>query len=97
MTTNLAWPDLTYKHISHLAGAIVPHDRLKREHIEDTLLWLENGVPISRTQEPDVPNRHLVSCFMFFGSIYQKTLPIDRKKHAPLVTKWRAHRGQHAS
>ncbi|MFN7038017.1 MAG: NUDIX hydrolase [Alphaproteobacteria bacterium] len=66
--------------IYNLISNIVPYDELEKEHITDTLSWIETGVPIFRIEKPDTPNKHLVSYFVLFNQNNKKILLVDHKK-----------------
>lgn len=66
--------------IYNLITAIVPYDKIEKEHMTDTLSWVKSGAPIFRIQKPDVPNKHLVSYFMLFDETSEKVLLVDHKK-----------------
>jgi len=51
------------EHIRSLVEGIDPHDDAEREHIAETLAWIDSGAPLFRVQSPDKPPKHLVSYF----------------------------------
>lgn len=55
-------------------------DEIEKEHITDTLTWIESGAPIFRIQKPDIPNKHLVSYFVLYDEEKEKVLLVDHKK-----------------
>lgn len=67
-------------HIKEIVEALQPHDVLEQNHREDALTWIRSGVPIFRIQKPDVPSKHLVSCFILFDETHKKVLLVDHKK-----------------
>jgi 8-oxo-dGTP diphosphatase len=66
--------------VYHIVANILPVDNLEREHIQDTLTWIQSGEPIFRVQKPDVPPKHLVSYFVLFDENAKKVLLVDHKK-----------------
>ncbi len=66
--------------VHDIVSKIVPSDDLEREHIQETLVWIESGVPIFRMIKPNIPNKHLVSYFVLFDEVAQKILLADHKK-----------------
>lgn len=66
--------------IQSIINKIEPYDDIERDHIKDTITWIESGAPIFRIQKPDVPNKHLVSYFVLFDEDAQKILLVDHKK-----------------
>lgn len=62
--------------IERIIRKISPLDDLEAQHVNDTLHWIQSGVPIYRLQKPDIPNKHLVSYFV----------PFDRNKNKILLT-----------
>ena len=50
-------------------AALAPLDALEREHIADTLVWIDSGAQLCRLAKPATPPRHLVSyCVVHDGS-----------------------------
>ncbi len=78
------FPGLTsYKshlNIENIIRKISPLDTLETQHINDTLSWVQSGVPIHRLQKPDIPNKHLVSYFVPFDENKNKILLTSHKK-----------------
>lgn len=66
--------------IYDIVANIKPFDAIEQNHITDTLVWIESGVPIFRIQKPDNPPRHLVSYFVLFDEVASKILLVDQKK-----------------
>lgn len=66
--------------ITNLTQGIIPYDALEKQHIEQTLTWIQSGVPIFRIQKPDNPPKHLVSYVVLFDENAQKILLVDHKK-----------------
>lgn len=67
-------------HIEEIVANIPPCDDLEREHIQDTLSWIQSGAPLFRSQKPDIPSKHLVSYFILFDDNAHKVLLVDHKK-----------------
>lgn len=81
MTTNLALKkDSITEQIYHIIATIAPYDDVEREHMRDTLEWIQSGAPLFRIQQPDLPNKHLVSYFALFDETSRKILLVDHKK-----------------
>lgn len=55
-------------------------DQLEAAHINDTIAWIESGVPIFRIAKPDVPHKHLVAYFVLFDEKAAKILLTDHRK-----------------
>lgn len=66
--------------ITNLTQGIIPYDALEKQHIEQTLTWIQSGVSIFRIQKPDNPPKHLVSYVVLFDENAQKILLVDHKK-----------------
>ena len=66
--------------ITAVIKEIPPHDPLEKEHIEDTLAWVNSGAEIFRLKKPDIPNKHLVSYFVLYDEEAEKILLCDHKK-----------------
>jgi 8-oxo-dGTP diphosphatase len=50
-------------------AALTPLDALERDHIADTLAWIDSGAQLCRVAKPATPPRHLVSyCVVHDGS-----------------------------
>jgi 8-oxo-dGTP diphosphatase len=50
-------------------AALTPLDALERDHIADTLAWIDSGAQLFRVAKPATPPRHLVSyCVVHDGS-----------------------------
>ncbi|MFQ6326159.1 NUDIX hydrolase [Nocardia sp. CWNU-33] len=47
--------------VAEIVRAITPFDTLERQHIAETLAWLESTDDVFRRVKPDTPPRHLVS------------------------------------
>lgn len=62
-----------------IVNGIKPLDALERSHINETLTWIDSGVPLYRIQKPDIPNKHLVSYFVLFDESVPKVLLVDHK------------------
>jgi 8-oxo-dGTP diphosphatase len=71
---------MTHKRIHAIVSQIKPFDTLERNHIEDTLAWIESGAPLFRIEKPDVPNKHLCSYFVLLDESVSKVLLVDHKK-----------------
>lgn len=79
MTSRVEQPDYN-REFAQLIANIQPLDALEREHIKETLSWIQNGVTLFRIQKPDIPNKHLVSYFIVFDEEAKKILLVDHKK-----------------
>ena len=60
---------------------IEPIDGMEREHIADTLAWIDSGVELCRLEKPATPPKHLVSYFALIDG--EHVLLVDHK-HAQL-------------
>jgi len=49
--------------IRHELESINPLDALERQHLSETLAWVDSGAPLFRTAKPATPPKHLVSYF----------------------------------
>lgn len=58
-------------------ASIEPFDGLEREHIEDTLAWIDSGSELCRIQKPATPRKHLVSYFVLVDDDH--VLLVDHK------------------
>ena len=65
--------------IRNTIANIAPNDMLEKSHIQDSLAWLQSGVPIFRITKPDIPNKHLVVYFVLFDPVTLKILLVDHK------------------
>lgn len=72
-------PD-TRKKIADLIGQVKPNDQIEKEHINDTLDWIESGVVIFKIKSPDVPPKHLVSYCILVDPKEKKILLLDHRK-----------------
>ncbi|HCU07255.1 MAG TPA: NUDIX hydrolase [Holosporales bacterium] len=63
-----------------IASAISPFDALEKQHIDESLAWIESGALIFRINKPDVPLKHLVSYFVLVDEETSKILLVDHKK-----------------
>lgn len=59
---------------------INPYDPLEKQHINDTVAWINSDEQIFRISKPDNPNKHLVSYFVMFDQAKEKILLVDHKK-----------------
>ena len=66
--------------IQEVISDVEPYDDIEREHIRDTIAWIQSGTQIFRVAKPDVPDKHLVSYFVLFDEGAQKLLLVDHKK-----------------
>ncbi|MDF2549345.1 MAG: hydrolase [Chlamydiales bacterium] len=66
--------------IAKIIAGITPFDDLERGLIQDTLIWIQSGAPLFRSQKPDNPPKHLVSYFVLLDEGVQKILLVDHKK-----------------
>ncbi len=66
--------------LRNIVANIPPFDDLEREHIQDTLSWIQSSAPLFRVQKPDVPIKHLVSYFLLLDEDAKKVLLVDHKK-----------------
>lgn len=56
--------------VLELVKAIEPFDELERQHVKDTINWINSGVNIYRIEKPDKPPKHLVSYFVLVDTDY---------------------------
>jgi 8-oxo-dGTP diphosphatase len=63
--------------IAELIRAISPLDELERQHISDTLAWIDSGAPLYRTARPATPRQHLVSYSVLFDQTAGQLLLLD--------------------
>jgi 8-oxo-dGTP diphosphatase len=68
------------KKISDLIGKVNPFDQIEKDHISDTLDWIESGAEIFKIKSPDVPPKHLVSFSVLFDPEEKKILLLDHRK-----------------
>lgn len=81
MTQVTAIKTLDVRSIVHdIVANIPPFDDLEREHIQDTLSWIQSSAPLFRVQKPDVPIKHLVSYFLLLDEDAKKVLLVDHRK-----------------
>lgn len=66
--------------IEALVQNITPCDELEKQHIEQTLTWIQSGAPIFRLEKPDNPPKHLCAYVILFDEDAQKILLVDHKK-----------------
>lgn len=66
--------------VYELIAAINPFDEIEENEIEDTLAWIQSGVPIYRIKKPDMPAKHLVSYFLLLDEDRSEVLLVDHKK-----------------
>lgn len=66
--------------IYNIVSSMIPFDEMEKNHIEDTLLWVQRGDPLFRITSPDIPKKHLVSYFVVFDESNLKILLTDHKK-----------------
>lgn len=59
---------------------IEPCDTLERDHIDDTMAWIESGANIYRIEKPDKPPKHLVSYFVVVDPDHGSLLLADHIK-----------------
>lgn len=60
--------------------SITPHDNLEKQHIDNTVAWINSGEQIFRIRKPDIPNKHLVAYFVMLDKDKEKILLVDHKK-----------------
>jgi 8-oxo-dGTP diphosphatase len=65
--------------IYEIVANISAFDSIEERHIQDTLIWIDSGVPIFRIAKPNIPNKHLVSYFVLFDREAKKILLVDHK------------------
>ena len=68
------------RHIRDLVAGIEPYDDLERQHITETLAWIDSGAPLFRIKSPDEPPIHLVSYFALVDPKHQSMLLGDHIK-----------------
>ncbi len=66
--------------IRNIIEGISPYDSLEKEHIENTLNWIDSSEEIFRIQKPDIPPKHLVSYFVLYDPEQRKVLLFDHIK-----------------
>lgn len=59
---------------------INPYDALEKQHLLDTIAWVNGNEQIFRMTKPDKPNKHLVAYFIVFDALQQKVLLVEHKK-----------------
>ncbi len=65
--------------IKQTVSSITPFDQIEKQHITETIQWIDSGQEIFRIKKPDVPNKHLVSYFVLLDEIQKKILLVDHK------------------
>lgn len=73
-------PTYMRQEIAQTIQDIPAYDDLEKQHIQETLEWINSGAEIFRLKKPDIPNKHLVSYFIVFDDQAQKVLLCDHKK-----------------
>ncbi len=68
------------KQILEQVRGITPFDQLERDHIEDTVRWMNSGANIFRIAKPDKPPKHLVSYFVIIDPLHRSLLLGDHIK-----------------
>jgi len=63
--------------IAELVRSIHPYDALEKQHLADTLTWIESGAPLCRLQKPATPPQHLVAYFVLYDPATQQVLLVD--------------------
>ncbi|MBN9542674.1 MAG: NUDIX domain-containing protein [Alphaproteobacteria bacterium] len=61
-------------------SSILPFDNTEKLAIESSQTWVKSGVPIFRTQSPNIPPKHLVSYSVVVDTTNQKILLGDHIK-----------------
>jgi len=59
---------------------IEPFDELEKQHITDTLAWIDSGANLFRIEKPDKPPKHLVSYFVLIDPEHKSILLGDHIK-----------------
>lgn len=60
-------------------NSLIPYDAIEKQHIQETLEWVQSGTPIFRTHKPDVPPKHLVSYCVIVDILEEELLLVDHK------------------
>jgi 8-oxo-dGTP diphosphatase len=63
--------------IAEVVRSIRPYDSLEKQHLADTLTWIESGAPLCRMQKPATPPQHLVAYFILYDQTTQHVLLVD--------------------
>jgi 8-oxo-dGTP pyrophosphatase MutT (NUDIX family) len=66
--------------LARVIDEIQPWDEQERAHLEAAAEWLASGVPLYRTQRPDVPPLHLVSYFVVVDEAHHRLLLVAHRK-----------------
>jgi len=66
--------------IADIVSSLSPFDELERQHIEETLSWIQSGAPLFRIEKPDIPPKHLVTYFILLDEGARKVLLVDHLK-----------------
>ena len=66
--------------ILNAVEAIRPFDTAEKNHIADTVAWIQSGAPIFRVAKPDKQPKHLVSYFVLIDPEHQSPLLGDHIK-----------------
>ncbi len=66
--------------IEKIISKILPFDDIEKEHIAETIRWIQSGSPIFRLAKPDIPKKHLCSYVVVYDEMAQKVLLMNHKK-----------------
>lgn len=66
--------------IKNVITAVIPHDKIEQNHINNTLNWIDTGVEIFRIKKDAIPPKHLVSYSVVIDRAKEKILLFDHKK-----------------
>lgn len=80
MINTFSYTQEARENIYNIISSINPPDEVELAHINDTLAWIESGLPIFRTCDPAIQVKHLVSYFTLFDHQHSKILLVNHKK-----------------
>ncbi|TSA44942.1 NUDIX domain-containing protein [bacterium] len=75
----------TREKIADIIRKVKPFDQTEKEHIKDTLKWIESGAEIFRIKRPGVPPKHLVSYSVLLDFEEKKILLLNHRNAVLLL------------
>jgi 8-oxo-dGTP pyrophosphatase MutT (NUDIX family) len=66
--------------VRKLVADIKPYDDLEKNHIEDTLAWIDSSAPLFRITKPDNPPKHLVCYSVLYDETMNRLMLVDHIK-----------------
>lgn len=66
--------------IKRIVSGIEPYDDLEKEHIKDTIDWINTAPEIFRIEKPATPLKHLVAFTVLVDPSQRKILLLDHRK-----------------